>query len=247
MGIDRPYKRTSRQLVNGTYRASGNGKYVSHPNFATSPHHYQRAFSVLQKDFLALLDYIEPASENLNCYSYRTHEILMRARIEIEANFQAIFADNGYSIKKPNIKDYEKIEASHRLSSYRVRLPTWHGDGEVRQPFGAWAEGNPLRWYQIYSRSKHNRHELFHDANFEATVDAMCGLTAVITAQFMNEDFSLDNYLVMESSRTDGFETAIGGYFHVSYPTDWPDDERYDFDWKGLQTEDDPFQQFDFR
>jgi hypothetical protein len=36
-----------------------------HPKFAVDPHHYVRAFLVLQKDLLELFDYIEPADKNL--------------------------------------------------------------------------------------------------------------------------------------------------------------------------------------
>lgn len=248
MVIDRPYRRTSRQLIDGSYARGGNGNYVFHPKFATSPHHYLRAFEVLQKDFLELLDYIEPADQNLLCYSHRTHELLMRSCIEIEANFKAIFRDNGFKPKKPDIKTFKRIEVSHRLSAYKVKLPTWHGEVSERQPFASWAEENePLRWYQAYNCAKHDRHERFQEANFGSVVDAMCGLAALWAAQFRNEDFLPASRITLENHRTDGFETIAGRYFLVSYPLDWPEDERYKFNWQELREEDNPFRRFDYR
>jgi hypothetical protein len=44
----------------------------------------------------------------------------------------------------------------------------------------------------------------------------------------------------------DGFETAIGKYFRVKYPNDWPADERYEFNWKELKNDPDPFQSLKF-
>jgi hypothetical protein len=65
-----------------------------HPDYAKTPEQYIRAFKILQKDFIELFDYIEPADRNNPAYSYRTHALLMRVCIEIDANFKAIFVEN---------------------------------------------------------------------------------------------------------------------------------------------------------
>ena len=117
MSISRPFKRTCRQLADGSYANSGNGQYVAHPKFALSGENYIRAFSVLQKDFVTLLDFIEPAYVNQPCYSYRIHELLMRTCIEIEANCRAIFSENGITKTDDlTMADYKKLKKSHRLS-----------------------------------------------------------------------------------------------------------------------------------
>ena len=48
--------------------------------------------------------------------------------------------------------------------------------------------------------------------------------------------------LALESRSGDGMEPAIGGYFRVKFPTDWPVDEQYDFDWAAIENQPDPFQ-----
>src|SRR4051794_35699083 len=110
MGIMRPFRRTVRPFGDGKYPSGGDGCYIQHPKYASDAKQYQRAFTILQKDFLELTDYIEPAQANFCCYSYRTHELLMRTCAEIEANFRAIYADNGH--RRPddlNMRDFFKL------------------------------------------------------------------------------------------------------------------------------------------
>jgi len=124
MGIGQPFHRTCRQFVDGQYAEGGRSEYITHKNYAIRPEQYVRAFLILQKDLLTLFDYIEPSDINLNTYSFRTHELLFRACVEIEANFKAIFIENGRKIQRNwGIKEYKKINKTHRLSSYEIKLP----------------------------------------------------------------------------------------------------------------------------
>jgi hypothetical protein len=123
-----------------------------------------------------------------------------------------------------------------------VKLPVWHGDQAVRTPFSSWAEGDSLTWYDAYNATKHDRHEQFEQASFTNLLDAVAGLVALLASQFYDHDFShrapeWDDDL----TTTDGLESAIGRYFRVKYP-DWPEEERYDFEWKQLKNDSKPFQ-----
>jgi hypothetical protein len=42
------------------------------------------------------------------------------------------------------------------------------------------------------------------------------------------------------------FEAALGDYFEVMFPTDWPEEECYDFDWRALRDVAFPFQPLTF-
>jgi len=90
MSIKRPYHRTCRQFVDGEYAEGGRWRYLVHPLFALSPAPYVRAYLLLLKDLRDLFDYVEPADTNLRCYSFRIHALLLRACVEVEANFKAI-------------------------------------------------------------------------------------------------------------------------------------------------------------
>lgn len=247
MAINRPYRRTCRQFLDGKYADGGRSQYVLHPKFAESPEHYIRAFLLIQKDLTALFDFIEPADKNLNTYSYRTHELLLRSCVEVEANCRTILAENGYGRAGDwNMGDYKKLEYSHRLSSYRVKVPSWRGTGAIRRPFVAWSANRALEWYTPYNATKHDRHSAFEQATFEHLLDAVCGLVALLAAQFWTYEFGPGDTLLAVEGPRDGMESAIGGYFRVGFPDDWPNSDRYDFDWQQLENEADPFQQFPF-
>jgi len=247
MAVTKPYRRICRQFINGSYAEGGRSQYIEHPKYAKSPEHYVRAFTLLLKDLQELFDYIEPADRNLSCYSYRVHELLLRTCVEVEANCKAILTENSYTKSGDmNMGDYKKINVSHRLSSYEVRMPFWYGTHSIRKPFSPWATGGGLPWYQAYNATKHDRHQSFDSATFEQMIDAMGGLIILLSSQFYTYDFGPgDSFLVLEGTR-DGMESSIGGYFRIRYPTDWPTDQQYDFDWQKIQHEPDPFQEFDY-
>lgn len=247
MAVTKPYRRICRQFNNGSYAEGGRSQYIEHPKYAKSPEHYIRAFTLLLKDMQELFDYIEPSDNNLSCYSYRVHELLLRACVEVEANCKAILTENGYTKSGDmNMGDYKKLNVSHGLSSYEVRMPFWHGASNIRKPFLPWATGGGLPWYQAYNATKHDRHQSFDSATFEQMIDAICGLVVLLSSQFYTYDFGPgESFLALEGNR-DGMESSIGGYFRIRYPSDWPTDQQYDFDWQSLKQESDPFQEFDY-
>lgn len=220
---------------------------MTHPKFALSPEHYVRAFLLLLKDLKELFDYIESADKNLSCYSYRIHALLLRSCVEVEANCKAILKENGYrKTGDMRMVDYQKIEVSHRLSSYQIKVPNWTGTKGLRAPFKDWSMEGTLPWYDAYNATKHDRHAEFEEATFEHLIDAVCGVLVLLSAQFHSNDFSPGDSLLSVGGPNDGMETGIGGFFRVKYPDDWPPDLRYDFDWQKLQREGDPFQNFDY-
>lgn len=251
MGIPKPYRRTCRPFTDGDYTEGGRSLYLLHSRFAQEPRHFVRAFLSIQTDLLTLLDYVEPADSNLNTYSHKIQQLLVRTCIEVEANLTAILRENDYPATTGwTMKDYRLVEHSHRLSSFRVRIPSWRGTHGIRTPFSPWRqpEGG-LPWYQQYNKAKHDRHESFHLATFEALIDAVAGLVALLAAQFLQEDYSPNDKGVSVGSSysydtEDDMDTAIGDYFRVQFPTDWPEADRYDFNWNDLRDQSDPFVSF---
>jgi len=247
--VTRPYRRTCRQFQDSSYSEGGRWQYIEDARFAQTPGHYVRAFLLLLKDIQELFDYVEPADANLPCYSFRIHALLLRACIEVEANCKAILRENRYTkdVRWWTIADYRKINTTHRLASYYVKVPHWTGDQNIRAPFAAWAGGGRLPWYDAYNTAKHDRLAEFQQATFAHLLDACCGLLVMLSAQFWTRDFSPGNdRLVFESGENDGMESGIGGYFRVHFPDDWPEEQRYSFNWNTLKAEADPFDTIDY-
>jgi hypothetical protein len=248
MGINKPYRRNIRQFIDGEFREGGRWRYIIHQKYANNPSHYVRALLVIQKDLLELFDYVEPADKNKDTYSFRIHELLIRICIEVEANCVAILKENGYTKSGDfNMNDYQKINRTHRLAAYEVKVPIWNGTTNIRKPFANWDLSTPIKpnWYTIYNEVKHDRHNNFSNATFETLIDAMCGLVAIISSQFMTEHFSGTDYSTIRYLN-DGMEIGAGGYFKVKYPTDWNIAEKYDFDWQLLESLGDPFQNYSY-
>lgn len=239
MSVKKPYKRIARPFTEERIREGGLWAYFYHKDFAEAPEHYVRAFLIILKDFQNLLDYIEPADKNLLTYSFRIHELLLRVCIEIEANCVAVLSENGY-VKTGNwtMADYKKINKSHKLSSYKVKLPVWKGTENIRKPFENWKDDKSLTWWDVYNKSKHDRHSEFEKATFQNLTDAICGLIVVLSAQFENNDFSPQDWGLSMGGINDGMESSIGEYFRVKYPSDWSEEEKYDFKFSDLEKED---------
>jgi len=257
MSHSKPFYRNYRGFQSGRNSGYSEWAYIVDREYATSPEHYTRAFSIIQNDLIKLFEYVEPSDINLDTYSYRIHEILMRTCIEIEANFKAIAKANIFNPKDNkgrlkdenswNIKDYKKINITHRLSSYKVFIPIWNGSNSTFEPFVEWNTSESLSLYQSYNKSKHDRQNQFKEANLKNTLNAIGGLLVLLSSQFRTEDFSPQQSVL--SINTDSYyqtEPALGGFFHIQFPNDWPEDEKYNFDWSTLKNEADRFNKIDY-
>ena len=247
MPLAKPYKRTARPFTQARIDEGGIGQYIRHNDYAISPEHYVRAFLIILKDYINLLDYIEPADRNLQTYSFRIHELLLRICIEFEANCVAILTENGYPRERHlNMTDYKKIEGSHKLSSFEGKIPVWNGDSNLRRPFENWNTGESLPWWVAYNSSKHDRHNKFEEATFKHLTDALCGLIVILSAQFKDNDFSPVGYGLGLGGINDGMEPTIGNYFRIRYPTNWTNDEKYDFNFLEVKLNPNPFNNYPY-
>ena len=254
MSITKPYHRNYRGFISGFNAGYSSWAYIIDKDYAQSPEHYIRAFLLIQDDLKELFEYVEPSEESKVTYSYRIHNLLMRTCIEIEANFKAILLENTYTPKKDrfnndiyNMQVYKKINRTHHLSSYQVILPIWNGTTKIFEPFKKWSEGNGLFWYQAYNESKHNRQDLFKKANLENLLNAVCALLIVLSSQFLTEDFSAGPRILSTSGdEYHEMSPALGEYFRIAFPTDWKDDEKYDFDWSVLKNQNERFEKIDY-
>jgi hypothetical protein len=250
MAVTKPYYRTVRQFTDGSYAEGGRSFYIVHPSYASESSNYIRAFLLIQKDLQSLFEYIEPSDQNLDTYSFRTYELLLRTCTEIEANFKAIFRANTYSRSTSNLNifDYVKVDRSHFLSDYAVKMPYWSGAGNVRRPFEAWKQGHSLTWYQAYNSSKHDRAQELKAATLDNLVEAYGGLSIVLAAQFFSYDFGpADAFLSTGTFYGDHeYEESIGQYARIRYPSNLPSDGRYEFKWPDLRNSSEPFQRFNY-
>lgn len=255
MAVPRPYRRIVRPFTDGQYAEGGRWMYIQHSQYTKEgghPAHFIRAFLIIQEELKNIFNFIEPSDANLHVYSFKIHQLMMTTCMEIEANFKAIFLDNGCDLgNNGNILTYHQLEKSHLLSGYQIKLPIWNGKKNIFSPFKPWrnTKRKEMKWYQAYNNLKHNRHKNFSQANLDNLLNAIAGLAILLTAQFRDRTFPPppDVLSISLEQNTDGFEPCIGEYFTVRYPTNWPKKDRYDFNWQQLDSLEDPFQNYPYQ
>lgn len=183
------------------------------------------------RDLYELFNYVEPNDVNLNTYSHRLYELLLRTATEFEANCKGILDSNGY-VKTGggnlNITDYFKIENAANLSGYEVTFERW--PNHVFKPFDAWNTGvfASLPWYQGYNHVKHNRFSHFSEANLENVMNAIAALLCILHAQ-IGENMDSVCFEGIATQQSDQSK-VVNGTFTITAPT-FPEAETYDFVW----------------
>lgn len=144
-------------------------------------------------------------------------------------------------IESWNINDYYKVNISHHLSSYEIKIPFWKGINNIRSPYEIWGStSNSPQWYKSYNNVKHNMIDKFNEATLNNVVDAFCGLVVLVSAQFFDDEilrdpdaFIVDNFGF--ASYKGDFMQTIKTSLLIKFPNDWNEKEKYDFEWKDLK------------
>jgi hypothetical protein len=252
MALAKPYHRNYREIIEKPNSGYSGWAYIVDKDYAISPHHYTRAFLLIQESIIDLFKYIEPADVNLKTFSFKNYELLIQVCMEVEANFKAILTENIYNPvskkgevreeKDWNINDYKKINRTHHLDEYIVEFPIWRGKYNKYTPFENW-KNKPLPWYKAYNDVKHNRVEKFELASFENLLAAFAGLFVLLSSQFRDVAFAPGTSVF--AMETDDY-FGLGDYLKITYPKNWTEEEKYDFDWSILKAENNKFAKIDY-
>ncbi|MCK1676361.1 MULTISPECIES: hypothetical protein [unclassified Bradyrhizobium] len=258
MPVAKPFHRNFRGIADGPNSGYSSLAYILDRDYARDAEHYVRALTLIQDDLRSIFEYVEPSAECMSAYSFRIHSLFMRTCIEIEANFKVILAENNCSRsgRQLNMVDYRRVDATHHLSSYEVMLPIWSGSPPTLRPFEQWrplrglpsphGKGVPISWYQDYNTSKHDRHDAFKKANLKNLILSVAGLLVIVTSQFGAHDFGAGTPAIVWSNGYQPMRASIGELFRVNYPTDWAEDEIYDFNWSDIKDQPNRFGRIDF-
>jgi hypothetical protein len=160
------------------------------------------AYQLLVKDFLRLLEFIDPCDNNLATYSHRLYELLLRTATEFENLCKYSFHARSLlpSGRSPtNINDYKLLESSWEIEQKEVGLLFWQPIKYI-QPFDGWSTNlPPLAWYRAYNEVKHNREANFSYASLENVTLALAGLFLALSSEFRTSDSIFNPYATMRS------------------------------------------------
>ncbi|MGY3361679.1 hypothetical protein ACVWZK_008342 [Bradyrhizobium sp. GM0.4] len=125
------------------------------------------------------------------------------------------------------------------LATFRtVATSTWTSESH--------GKGAPISWYQDYNTSKHDRHDAFKKANLKNLILSVAGLLVIVTSQFGAHDFGAGTPAIVWSNGYQPMRASIGELFRVNYPTDWAEDEIYNFNWSDIKDQPNRFGRIDF-
>ena len=245
MSIAKPYKRLWRPLKGYTplclsWNIIGQNQasldYLRSDLFVNQQEKqsYLTTAHLIIRDLYELFNYVQPHDNNLNVFSHRIYELLLRTATEFEANCKAILMANGYAGHgNLTIKDYFKIAPVAKLSDYTVTFGRWESTRDF-QPFATWngATFASMSWYQDYNSVKHNRHLNFSLANLENLMKAIAGVLCLLHAQF-GEDMA-EVCFEQISAIQPNQQKVDTGTFTINAPS-FTDAEQYEFIWDDIK------------
>lgn len=200
---------------------------------------------LILQDIYELFNYIEPTNANLSTYSHRIYELFLRTATEFETNCKGILEANGYTKHGTlNIADYYKIAPVAKLQGYKVIFERWEVPHEFK-PFANWNQpaNMPLTWYQQYNEVKHNRYKEFPKANLGNLMNAFAGLLSILYAQYgvrMNYGYVTGLTIGQED------QCILDLNDFTIKASNFLDEEKYDFIWEDIKTEQEPVVKYTF-
>ena len=262
MSLSKPYLRITRPKAFIP-------NYIMDSRYAPDRLQLGRAYINIEKELRNIFNYIEPDERNKNVFSFELYSLLLRACTEVELNCKLIMEANGAKPtngKHFTMTDYIKLERSSKLSKYIAVFPNWRKradpndtESELKYedkkmiPFAKFGDPTPTKpeWYTAYNDVKHDRENFLEKASFDNCIYAVAGILVLLYSQFGSRcvnTYGINNLdMGCWDDDYDGiFDADV--IFSIIRPTlnDWAPDELYEFDWKVLSNNPNPFDKFSF-
>lgn len=158
------------------------------------PANYNSEFAVaagqvanLVRQLQDICQVVHPMGANLSAFGHETRNLLVLACTEVEAQWQAILAANGYqgSGSRLNTNDFVKLLLPMRLADYSAQSAQFPWMAAER-PFAGWTPSRPtasLLWYDAYNSVKHDREANFARATLGHAFAAVAACHILLVAQ----------------------------------------------------------------
>lgn len=138
-------------------------------------------FLSLEHDFVETLNYAELAQANYGAYSNEYAKLLLLSGSELDVVAKLLCAKCAPSQNAMNIMDYRSVltVAFPGIHTVKIEIPRYRITVE---PWADWGLATPTSpsWWKAHTNVKHKRDEFFSEANQENTLNALCGLLAIL-------------------------------------------------------------------
>ena len=161
---------------------------MSHPYLEPSTYArlHRQAFELCVKDLDTALEYVEAHNQNLDIFSHRFYELLLRSCTEFESLAKTLLSAHGTDLKdNASIKDYFPLAGMYRLADCHVFATRWNPVPLGISPFADWTSPTEgPSWYRAYNRVKHSRRANFGNASLRNVLNAVSAVMILLVQAY---------------------------------------------------------------
>ena len=149
---------------------------------------YWQFFVALESDLEATTRYVECCEDNYNTYSVAYAQIILSAGSEVDVVSKLLCNKVESTSKAENINDYRKILHSkyQRLHELQILIPRYNNNLPLT-PWNSWVSDENPDWWKRYNNIKHQRHNLYKEANLKNALFSVSGLFSLVLYYYHEE------------------------------------------------------------
>lgn len=145
-------------------------------------------FLSLEKDFVGTIDFVHLHAANAKTFSNEYAKLILLIGSEVDVVAKMLCQSVAPGQKAENIDLYRTIITDAFPGMHTIEIDITKFAMKV-QPWLNWdpAVAQSPNWWKSYNNVKHQRDKSFSDANQESTLNAICGLLALLLYYFRKE------------------------------------------------------------
>lgn len=168
-------------------------------------------FLSIERDFIRTIDYVELHPDNSTAFSNEYAKLMLLIGSEIDVVAKLLCAREAPDQSARNIIQYRTILTTRFTGLHTIEIDIARYKMKIK-PWLSWNPENPSSpaWWTAHNAIKHERDKHFLKANQRNTVEALCGLLALLLYWFKDE-YHLQPYPDLLNYGFPQFLVAEGG------------------------------------
>ncbi len=146
-------------------------------------------FLSIEKDFIRTIDYVELHPDNGSAFSNEFAKLLLLIGSEVDVIAKMLCTREAPAQNASKIIDYQAVLTTRFVGMHSIEIEIPRYKRKI-QPWLSWDPANPTPpiWWTAHNKVKHQRDRDFWRANQQNTLEAICGLLALLLYWFKDEE-----------------------------------------------------------
>jgi len=169
-------------------------------------------FLSIERDFIRSIDFVHLNAANYKTFSNEYAKLLLLIGSEVDVVAKMLCGKIDPAKKSQNILDYQSVISSTFPGMHEIEIDIARFALQIK-PWSTWGlvTPKPPSWWTAHNQVKHQRDKSFQEANQGNTLDALCGLMALLLYYYKDEthlhpypellDHGFPRYLVTERGK----------------------------------------------